>query len=306
MPSVSPSFASLRIGSSLLGNWRSYWQARTLLSRERPNVVIGLGGFASAPPVLAARRARVPIVLLEQNVVPGKATCWLSRFADVVCLPWDESARGLSSRTKTIVTGNPLRREIAELARDPDAERASPMTLLILGGSQGATTLNSLVLDAIASLRTELANWRITHQTGAADVAVIQQRYGTLALAADVQPFFRDMAEQYRRASGVLSRAGATTLSELACAGMPTVLVPLPTSAHDHQRHNAKLFADRDAALLVEQTADAASTALSLRTNLFQLLTDPIRRASLHRAMRTMARPEAASAVVDAVIATLE
>src|SRR5439155_6261544 len=121
----------------------------------------------------------------------------------------DESARGLSSRVKTIVTGNPLRHEIAELAREPDSEPASPPTLLILGGSQGATTLNSLVLDAIASLRTELVNWRIVHQTGAADVEVIRQRYGALSLTAEVQPFFRDMAEQYRRASCVVSRAGA-------------------------------------------------------------------------------------------------
>ncbi|HLQ46757.1 MAG TPA: glycosyltransferase, partial [Planctomycetaceae bacterium] len=99
---------------------------------------------------------------------------------------------------------------------------------------------------------------------------------------------------------------GATTLAELACASLPTVLIPLPTSAHDHQRLNAKLFADRDAALLVEQTADVASTAQSLRTKLFQLLTDPSRRTSLRGAMLTMARPEAASAVADAVIALLD
>ena len=114
LPSVSPSLAPTRIGSTLFGNWRAYRQARSIISRERPNVVIGLGGFASVPPVLAARRSRVPIVLLEQNVIPGKATRWLSRFADVVCLPWAETAQHLSSRIRTVVTGNPIRREIAD------------------------------------------------------------------------------------------------------------------------------------------------------------------------------------------------
>ena len=299
LPSVSPSLAPTRIGSTLFGNWRAYRQARSIISRERPNVVIGLGGFASVPPVLAARRSRVPIVLLEQNVIPGKATRWLSRFADVVCLPWAETAQHLSSRIRTVVTGNPIRREIAMLA---NAERVDPTppTLLILGGSQGATTLNTLVVDALKLLRMELTGWRVVHQTGATDLDSIRQQYAALSLDADVQPFFGDMAAQYRRATCVISRAGATTLAELACAGLPAILVPLPTSAHDHQRLNAQLFANHEAALLVDQpAADGTGAKDELRSKLVQLLTDAERRRTTSHAIRTLAQPDAASAVLD-------
>ncbi len=318
LSSVSPSLAPTRIGSSLLKNWRAYRQAKAIMARERPSVVVGLGGFASVPPVLAAWRAGVPIVLLEQNVVPGKATRWLSRFADTVCLPWAETAKHLSPRIRAVVTGNPIRREIAMLA-DAESETDEPggvsprtlganhvrgltplgsPTLLILGGSQGAASLNAAVLDALATLRTELSGWRIVHQTGAADLEAIRQRYAALSLAADVQPFFRDMAEQYRRATCVISRAGATTLAELACAGLPALLVPLPTSAHDHQRLNARLFADHSAALVAEPSSPVAD---SLRASLVQLLSDHPLREKLRNNLRALAQPLAAGAVVEIV-----
>ena len=156
--------------------------------------------------------------------------------------------------------------------------------------------MNALVLDALAELREALSGWRIVHQTGAADLDTIQQRYVRLALTADVQPFLRDMAEQYRRATCVISRAGATTLAELACAGLPVLLVPLPTSAHDHQRLNAKLFADRGAALLVEQTANNTAR---LRDETRRLLTDPTLRESMRAALSDLARPDAVSDVIE-------
>ena len=349
LPSVSPSLSPTRIGSSLVNNWRAYRQACTIMTRERPSVIVGLGGFASVPPVLAAWRASVPIVLLEQNVVPGKATRWLSRFAEVVCLPWKQAANGLPSVVKTVVTGNPIRAEIAALAggrvslplpwgagrgegpqderfflpeksegrgvnRDavphpafghllPGGEgvgssRETNSMLLILGGSQGAASLNAAVLDALATLQTELTGWRIVHQTGPADFDAIRQRYAALSLAADVQPFFRDMAEQYRRATCVISRAGATTLAELACAGLPALLVPLPTSAHDHQRLNARLFAAHSAALVAETTSSAADF---LRASLVQLLSDQPLRHRLRQNLLALAQPQAASAVVEII-----
>jgi UDP-N-acetylglucosamine--N-acetylmuramyl-(pentapeptide) pyrophosphoryl-undecaprenol N-acetylglucosamine transferase len=304
LPSVSPALAPTRIGSSLLKNWQAYRQARAIMARERPSVVVGLGGFASVPPVLAAWRAGVPIVLLEQNVVPGKATRWLSRFAEVVCLPWLQAANGLPRGVKTVVTGNPIRAEIAKLAEEtmkPDASASddsdSP-TLLILGGSQGATSLNTAVLDALATLRAELSGWRIVHQTGAADLDAIRQRYAALSLTADVQPFFHDMAEQYRRATCVISRAGATTLAELACAGLPALLVPLPTSAHDHQRLNARLFADDSAALFAEPSSP---TADSLQNSLSQLLGDTALRDRLRHNISALAHPHAAETVMEIV-----
>ena len=320
LPSVSPSFTPTKIVFSLLHNWRAYRQARAIIARDRPNVIVGLGGFASVPPVLAAWRAGVPIVLLEQNVVPGKATRWLSRFAKVVCLPWPEAASGFPRGVNTVVTGNPIRAEIAKLAEfahnppqhdapvngEPTHDSASPPlalpvdaetpTLLILGGSQGASSLNALVLDAFADRRAELVGWRIVHQTGAADVDAVRQRYAALSLNADVQPFITDMAGAYRQATLVISRAGATTLSELACAGLPAILIPLPTSAHDHQRLNARLFADHSAAFMVEPSAVPLD---SLRAALNQLLSDRTQRDKFRQNLRTLAQPQAAIAVAD-------
>jgi UDP-N-acetylglucosamine--N-acetylmuramyl-(pentapeptide) pyrophosphoryl-undecaprenol N-acetylglucosamine transferase len=314
LPSVSPSLAPTRIVSSLLNNWRAYRQARAIMDREQPSVVVGLGGFASVPPVLAAWRAGVPIVLLEQNVVPGKATRWLSRFANVVCLPWPQAANGLPRGVKTIVTGNPIRAEIAKLADEHQTEtqarasgetsslalrvRVETSTLLILGGSQGAASLNAEVLDALATFRAELAGWRIVHQTGVADLDAIRQRYAALSLDANVQPFIVDMADAYRSATIVISRAGATTLAELACAGVPAILVPLATSAHDHQRLNARLFADRSAALMIEPPSSVAN---SLGSTLTLLLSDSSLRDQLRQNLRPLAQPQAAITVVSIV-----
>jgi UDP-N-acetylglucosamine--N-acetylmuramyl-(pentapeptide) pyrophosphoryl-undecaprenol N-acetylglucosamine transferase len=166
---------------------------------------------------------------------------------------------------------------------------------LILGGSQGASSLNSVVIEAAASLRTELAGWRILHQTGTAEQDAIRQRYAALSLDADVQPFIADMAAAYRNATIVISRAGATTLTELACAGVPAILVPLATSAHDHQRLNARLFADRSAALMIEPSASAAD---SLRVTLAQLLSDPPLRDRLRHNLLALAQPQATHTVV--------
>ena len=319
LPSVSPSLTPSRFLPSLINNWRAYRQARQFLVQERPSVVVGLGGFACGPPVLAARRGGVPIVLLEQNIVPGKAIRWLSRFADVVCLPWEEAAHGLSTTTKTIVTGNPIRQEIAMLGNEQRCRTGTlarrlnfdgqecpsyKSTLLILGGSQGATTLNEFVLNAIERLQgsqSPLAGWHIVHQTGAADLDAIRGRYVALNLRADVRPFLSDMAEQYRLAECVISRAGATTLAELSCAGLPAILVPLPTSAHDHQRLNAKLFSDRNAAVLVEQQTDSDSGVDELCNQLGSLLNDEGRRQQLCDGMTRFAKPDAASAVADAI-----
>ncbi len=299
LASVPPSLIPGRIWNSVVRNGQAYRIARTLLAAEQPDVVIGLGGFASVPPVLAARRSGVPVVLLEQNVIPGKATRWLSRFADVVCLPFDETWKHIPAGVKAVVTGNPIRRKIAELATCEATDLNSPPTLLILGGSQGAATLNAAVLDSLASLVSQLADWRIVHQTGAADCDSIRQRSAALPLQFETQPFLGDMATVYRSATCVISRAGATTLAELACAGIPAILLPLPKSAHDHQRLNARLFADRGAVMIVEEGVDAAETARGLAVSLAELISDASRRERMRQAMRKLARPNAAAAVTE-------
>ena len=295
LSSCSPSLHPARLWKSLTANWRAYRQAKQLLADLKPQVVVGLGGFASVPPVLAAYRAKLPIVLLEQNAIPGKATRWLSRFANVVCLPGDEVACEFPKPIRTVVTGNPLRREIAALAAVDADEPAKPPMLLILGGSQGATSLNTLVGQAIDFSKASLNGWRIVHQTGASHCEEMQQVYRAMQMTAEVVPFIPDMAEMYRQATIVVSRAGATTLAELACAGLPAILVPLPTSAHDHQLRNAEVFAKQNAASIVMQSSDL------LREQLVRLVEDVELRIRMRSVMRSLARPTAAVDVANLV-----
>jgi UDP-N-acetylglucosamine--N-acetylmuramyl-(pentapeptide) pyrophosphoryl-undecaprenol N-acetylglucosamine transferase len=282
-------------------NWQAWRAAKSLLRDRRPAAVIGLGGYASAPVVWAASRAGIPVVLLEQNVVPGRTTRWLSRSARVVCLSFSEAAGRLPRGTHVEVTGNPLRGEIAELHSARTGSRTAPRELLILGGSQGADSLNDAAIAALRQLRDELAGWRIAHQTGPRQVAGVRSQYAELSLAATVEPFFDDMAERYQSASVVISRAGATTLSELTCCGLPMILLPYAHAADDHQRANARSLADRGAAFVVEHLATAEKTGEQLLPVVRQLLNEDTRRDAMSNAARNCARPDATSRVVDII-----
>ncbi|HEY0985284.1 undecaprenyldiphospho-muramoylpentapeptide beta-N-acetylglucosaminyltransferase [Schlesneria sp.] len=291
-------------------NWQAWRSAQALLKELRPAAVIGLGGYASAPLVYAASRQRIPVVLLEQNAIPGRTTRGLSRYANQVCLSFAEAQSYLPRARRVTVTGNPVRAEIARLhhpAEDHADTVVSPVDtgrhLLILGGSQGADSLNAAVLKAVAALREPLANWQIDHQTGPRDVEVARQTYAQLGLKAEVSSFFREMPALYERASLVISRAGATTLAELACAGKPVVLLPYPHAADAHQHANAKVFVDREAALLVEHAHSSDETALQLSRNLEKLIRDPYLRHRMGNAALSLAHPDAAAAIADVIAA---
>ena len=289
-----------------LQNWHAWRAARRLIREERPDVVIGLGGYASAPIVWAAARARIPVVLLEQNVIPGRTTRWLSRSASSVCISFPEASRQLSTSSRVTVTGNPLRREITALHRPCDSSttgKTDRRELLVLGGSQGADSLNDAVQSAVLTLKPELAGWKIVHQTGPRHVDAIRQAYESMSLDALVKPFFDDMADRYQAAALVISRAGATTIAELACCGLPMILLPYPQAADDHQRANARAVGDCGAALIVEHAANPLETAKTLASQLKSLLVDPVRRQAMSVAAMELARPNAAAAVADEILA---
>jgi UDP-N-acetylglucosamine--N-acetylmuramyl-(pentapeptide) pyrophosphoryl-undecaprenol N-acetylglucosamine transferase len=292
-------------------NWQAWRAALRLVRDLSPRAVIGCGGFASAPVVLAASRQGVPVVLLEQNVVPGRATRWLARRASSVCVSFAECAARVPHSAHCIVTGNPVRAEIAELTHGrrpgrPHGPRHGPSTLLVLGGSQGAQALNSGVTALARTERAALADWRIVHQTGERDAQAVRAAYVDLALDADVQPFFPDIVRRYASADLVISRAGATTLAELACAELPVLLVPYPHAAQDHQRANAELFVRAGAAVMVTQANAPEATAALLATTLLPLLNDPRRRAAMSQAMHSLARPAAAGAVLAEITAAVD
>jgi UDP-N-acetylglucosamine--N-acetylmuramyl-(pentapeptide) pyrophosphoryl-undecaprenol N-acetylglucosamine transferase len=276
--------------------WR-HWQARRTaaewLRELQPRAVIGCGGYVSVPVALAANRAGVPLVLLEQNVIPGRATSWLAHRAHVVCTSFDDTRLHLPDHVRAVTTGNPVRDEIAALASRPRPTRTDRPTLLILGGSQGAASINSAVLQFAERNTALLAIWRIVHQTGLRDEAGVRERYARLSLDAEVSAFFVDIADVYARCDLVVSRAGATTLAELACAGLPAVCVPYPGAVRDHQRHNAQWYELAGAAICVKD-----GSGDELQSALLPLLTDLSGRHQMSDRMRACALPAATERVL--------
>ncbi len=283
-------------------NWRAWLAARQLIREVRPAVVVGLGGYASAPVVWAAARAGIPVVLLEQNVIPGRTTRWLSRSAALVCISFADATSRLPNARAVELTGNPLRNEIAELHSQRSSNRgASPRELLILGGSQGADSMNDAVVIAARLLANDLRSWRVVHQAGPRQADSIRDAYRSLAIDATVAPFFDDMAERYRAASLVVSRAGATTLAELTCCGLPMILLPFRYAADDHQRANAMSLQERGAAVIVEHREAADETARELAAQLQSLIADDDRREAMGVAAHALGRPDAAAVVASRI-----
>jgi UDP-N-acetylglucosamine--N-acetylmuramyl-(pentapeptide) pyrophosphoryl-undecaprenol N-acetylglucosamine transferase len=270
-------------------------RARAIVRRFAPDAVIGLGGYASAPAVVAGRLARRPIVLLEQNARPGLTTRVLARLADRVCVSFPDSARHLPPG-KAVVTGNPVRWRASTAA--PGTGRTG-LSILIVGGSAGARRLNDAG-PVMAAALADVAGLRVVHQTGAADEAAVRAAYGARGIAVDVRAFIADMGEAYAAADLVVCRAGATTLAELAGLGKPAILVPYPYAADDHQRANAESLVGAAAARMV---LDADASGERLASEVRALAASPGLREEMGRRIRAFARPDAAEHVLDTVAA---
>lgn len=306
LASLSPSRLLRQPWAVLSENWRAWQAARQLIREHSPAVVIGCGGFASVPLVFAAIRAGIPVVLVEQNLIPGRANIWLSRWATQVCLSFEETRaylpRSVQHRPGVVtVTGNPVRRSM--LPTEPVPARL-PNQLLILGGSQGARHLNEAVAAWVATRPAALRGWHLIHQTGAGDQTAIADRYSLVSdfLQAEAVEFIADPSVYYRSATLVIARAGATSLAELACLGAPTVLVPLPTAARDHQTANARWYADQGAARMMLQDATPPQTALTLAATVIPLLSEFTTRQQLSQAIANVARPAAAAVIANAAM----
>ncbi|HEY2841183.1 MAG TPA: UDP-N-acetylglucosamine--N-acetylmuramyl-(pentapeptide) pyrophosphoryl-undecaprenol N-acetylglucosamine transferase [Pirellulales bacterium] len=275
-------------------------QADAFLCRHRAAVVIGLGGFASAPAALAATRRRVPLVLLEQNAVLGRANRWLSRWAKTLCQSFDETAHTHGvSRGVPIVTGTPIRAEFNFSQNNGNSDRV----LLVLGGSGGARALNEAMPPALAGLKHVLPGWRIIHQSGESAQGATQAAYREVGVDATVVPFIVDMADTLGRAELAVCRAGGSTLAELAATQTPALLVPFPHATDDHQRHNAQRFERAGAAALVDSKGlSTVELATRLRVELSHLLLDGSARRQMGQSMATLARPRAAQQVAEIVL----
>jgi UDP-N-acetylglucosamine--N-acetylmuramyl-(pentapeptide) pyrophosphoryl-undecaprenol N-acetylglucosamine transferase len=280
----------------LWSHWKAFREACSSIRIDPPAAVIGLGGFASVPFTVAARRCGVPCILLEQNTVPGKANRWLSRWHPI-CLTFDESASNLPRKAVSHLTGNPLRADVCRIAAAGHELPFENKTLLVLGGSLGSRQINDSLLNAVEQCATELADWKIIHQTGPDGADDARCLYSRLEIAHEVAPFFADLPTRLADATLTVARAGATTLAELAAVGIPAVLVPYPIAADDHQTRNAQLFVDTGAAAMVT-SAGQSFAPVDLVPTLKPLLTNQPQLLSMSQAMKTLARPDAAADVV--------
>jgi UDP-N-acetylglucosamine--N-acetylmuramyl-(pentapeptide) pyrophosphoryl-undecaprenol N-acetylglucosamine transferase len=272
---------------SLLRLPRSLWQSMRLLRRHRPALVIGVGGYAAGPVCFAAWLTRRPLVVLEQNSIPGMTNKLLGKLARTVYLTFPSSARYFPKKRARLL-GNPVRMRLAAAALPRPAR---PFVLFVFGGSQGARGLNQAMLSALADLEDLKRDLYVIHQTGEAMVAEVESAYRAAGFSAEVHSFIHNMAEMYARAHLVLSRAGATSIAELTLCGKAAVLVPFPFAADNHQEHNARLLADAGAALLVRER-DLTGAALAKLVR--DLAGDPSRLAAMEEASRRLARPHAA------------
>lgn len=271
------------------------WQALGLLRNFRPHLVLGVGGYVTGPVLLAARLLRITACIHEQNAVPGLTNRLLGRLVDRVFLSLPDRG-GYFPAAKTRLVGNPLRRELLAAARSSQsAVPGDRLPLLVLGGSQGAHRINLLMVQAAQLLAAEGVEFAITHQTGQQDREMIDGQYRRAGINARVEAFVDDMAAAYQGAELVISRAGATTLAELALFGKAALLIPYPYAADDHQRLNAEIMVGRGAArLLSEDTLSAPVLAGQIK----ELLAHETTRKTMAAAARQLARPEAPAAII--------
>ncbi|MCA9243288.1 MAG: UDP-N-acetylglucosamine--N-acetylmuramyl-(pentapeptide) pyrophosphoryl-undecaprenol N-acetylglucosamine transferase [Phycisphaerales bacterium] len=289
--------------------WRSSLKAaREVVRSVRPAAVLGLGGYAAGPAVVAAARLGVRTAILNPDAVPGRANRRLAAYADRVIVQWDESAAHFRQKSKILPLGCPIRAEFAAVADRMADEKAvsearrrfglelDRRTVLITGASQGARTINDAILWAWARFTESAAGWQALHLTGTADHERIAAEWGRLGALGRVLAFTHDMPDAMLAADIVVSRAGASTLAELTAVRRPSILMPYPYHADQHQMRNAEVLACRGAARIVEDTRDVEKNGPALLSTLKELANDGVR-SSMAAASSAISRSRAAGSV---------
>lgn len=277
------------------------FRAMIIIRRFSPDAVMGFGGYAAFASVFAAYLMHRPCALHEQNAIAGAANRILGKLVRRVCLSWNQPAVGASfPADRCILTGNPIRSDIAALGASHHHREGSPK-LLVMGGSQGARAINNIVISMLPELRS--AGIEILHQTGAHEYENVRLRYLEAGLSVEetdaiVHPFIHDMAKAYAESDLALCRAGATSMAELAATGTPAVFIPFPFAAHDHQTSNARAMQDAGGGILLPQKeAERMAAEGKLAPMLITLLKDKERLAAMRKGALSLARPDAADAV---------
>ncbi len=283
---------------------KAIWQSWRMLRQFGADAVLGVGGYSAGPVVFAAQRSGITTALHEQNQLPGVTNRILGRMVDRIYLSFAESRQCFSGGSVKI-TGNPVRDDIIALANDRVAHEPgqdAAFHLLVIGGSQGAHAINMALIRALPLLAPDLCI-RVTHQTGEQDFEAVKEAYARLDVSAVVQPFFNDMAEQYRQADVIVCRAGATTVAEITVIGKAALFIPFPYATDDHQTKNAQALVDAGAA---EMIAESELSGEILARVVEAMASDRQRLKSMEENARRLGRPKAAQEIVDDIYELIE
>jgi UDP-N-acetylglucosamine--N-acetylmuramyl-(pentapeptide) pyrophosphoryl-undecaprenol N-acetylglucosamine transferase len=267
------------------------WNSRRILQEFLPDVVIGVGGYASGPAMLAAVLSRIPTLAFEPNAVPGFANRMVAPLVSAAAVHFEQTKSYFRHCT---VTGVPVRQAFFDAGKN-DQVNGTP-SLLIFGGSQGAHAINQAIIDALPLLQKSLPALQIVHQTGERDYNDAEAAYRRSGLRAEVHRFIDDMPTRFAHADLVICRSGASTVAEIAAAGKPAVFVPFPRAADDHQKVNAKALVDASAAVMMEE---AGLTPERLAETIASLMQDRARLRAMGAAARQMAHPNAAREIAE-------
>ena len=272
---------------------KGFLEALGILRRFKPDVVVGVGGYASGPILLMASLSRYPTMVIEPNAMPGFTNRVLARFVRAAAVTFEESLAWFGKRG--VVTGNPVRSDFAGLAKKQRGDRTH---LLVFGGSQGSRALNNAMIAALPHLAETIGAGRLTiaHQTGPREHDAVRDAYAAAGVDADVRPYIDRMVDAFAEADLLLCRAGATTVAEVAVAGKAAIFVPFPQATDDHQRKNAEAFVRAGAGrMLLEHDLTGESVAREI----LDLGNDPVAIDRMEEASRALARTDAAARAVD-------
>lgn len=274
------------------------FQSSAIINEFKPDIIIGVGGYSSGPVALAAWLKGIPVVVQEQNILPGITNRIMGRFARRIHVSFEESLVFFNEK-KVMMSGNPVRQSILDARKRRELikadEQTRQFTLLVAGGSQGARSINKAMVESLEFL-TDKENLHVIHQTGETDFESVRDAYDREGLSAEVSAFYTDMDAQYERADLVVCRAGATTLSEITVMGLPSILIPYPYAADNHQVKNALSLVDKNATEMIE---DKDLTGVFLAGRMMYYRENPDELWRMEKASLAYGKPEAAETIVE-------
>lgn len=286
---------------------KSYRMAGKIIASRKPAVLLGIGGFASAPAVYAAQRLAVPVALLNTDAVPGRANKILARFATQIFVQFEDTAKYFAkAKAKVLVTGCPLRSRFANpdrLAAMQSLElNENKKTLLITGGSSGAQSINKAVCLLLERLARFSNDWQVVHLAGRANFESVKHKYENAAIAHKVLDYYDNMPDLLAAADLVIGRSGAVSVAEYAAAGVPSICLPYPYHKDKQQQLNANQLAEVGCAVIVNDTGESGTTTEELAKRLEELMSDYEKRATMARACERIARLDAAAKIAEELI----